>query len=83
MKTDSGLIYEETLAGTGPAPSVGQNVSVHYAGRLEDGTEFDNSFKRGQPISFPLGTGMVIKGWDEGIALMKEEGRLPSPFPRN
>ena len=81
MKTDSGLIYDEQVAGTGAAPTAGQNVSVHYAGRLEDGTEFDNSFKRGQPISFPLGTGMVIKGWDEGIALMKEGGKATLTIP--
>jgi len=51
-------------------PVAGDNVSVHYVGTLMDGTEFDNSVKRGEPISFPLGQGRVIKGWDEGIALL-------------
>ncbi|CAN6613024.1 peptidyl-prolyl cis-trans isomerase Fpr2p [Trichomonascus vanleenenianus] len=45
----------------------GDNVAVHYVGTLEDGTEFDNSYTRGQPIEFPLGIGRVIQGWDQGI----------------
>lgn len=81
MKTDSGLVYDEKKAGEGAAPQKGDMVSVHYAGRLEDGTEFDNSFKRGQPIQFPLGTGRVIAGWDEGIALMKEGGEATLTIP--
>ena len=47
-------------------------VSVHYAGKLTNGQEFDNSFKRGEPIEIPIGVGQVIKGWDEGIQLLKE-----------
>ena len=50
----------------------GKKVSVHYVGKLLDGTEFDNSVKRGEPIEFVLGQGQVIPGWDEGIAMMKE-----------
>lgn len=53
-----------------PKPAAGDNVSVHYVGKLMDGTEFDNSIKRGDPITFPLGKGRVIPGWDEGIALL-------------
>lgn len=53
-----------------PKPVSGDNVSVHYVGKLMDGTEFDNSVKRGSPITFPLGQGRVIKGWDEGIAML-------------
>ncbi|MCA9925412.1 MAG: FKBP-type peptidyl-prolyl cis-trans isomerase, partial [Anaerolineales bacterium] len=74
MRTKSGLEYVETKAGTGKAAQKGKTVSVHYAGRLENGKEFDNSHKRGQPIDFKLGVGQVIAGWDEGIAMMKEGG---------
>ena len=63
-----GLTYQQLEQGNGEKPQAGDTVSVHYAGTLEDGTEFDNSFKRGQPIQFSLGTGQVIKGWDLGIA---------------
>jgi FKBP-type peptidyl-prolyl cis-trans isomerase len=71
MKTASGLEYVETQAGTGAQAQDGRNVSVHYTGRLQDGTVFDSSVSRGVPITFKLGVGQVIKGWDEGIALMK------------
>lgn len=70
--TPSGLLYKITKKGTGPKAEKGNNVSVHYAGRLTNGTEFDNSFKRGEPIEFPVGMGHVIKGWDEGILLLNE-----------
>ncbi len=70
-KTSSGLYYVQTHSGNGVKAEAGKNVKVHYAGRLTDGTEFDNSFKRGEPIAFTLGVGRVIKGWDEGVALMK------------
>lgn len=68
--TESGLTYTIHKAGTGIRPEAGDMVKVHYAGRLNDSTEFDNSFKRGTPIQFQLGKGQVIKGWDEGIALL-------------
>ena len=70
--TDSGLYYKITKKTDGKAPFAGNEVAVHYAGKLIDGTEFDNSFKRGEPITFPVGMGRVIKGWDEGIMLLKE-----------
>jgi tetratricopeptide (TPR) repeat protein len=57
--------------GSGIKAEAGKQVAVHYAGSLTDGKEFDNSFKRGKPIKFILGTGKVIKGWDEGIAYMR------------
>jgi FKBP-type peptidyl-prolyl cis-trans isomerase len=59
----------------------GKTVSVHYTGYLENGTVFDSSISRGEPISFPLGQGRVIRGWDEGIALLKvgEKARLLIP----
>ena len=69
--TDSGLQYTIDAPGTGAQPRPGQTVSVHYTGWLTDGTKFDSSRDRGRPIEFPLGQGRVIKGWDEGIALMK------------
>ena len=83
MRTSTGLEYVEIKAGTGASPKKGQTVSVHYAGRLENGTEFDNSRKRGEPIKFPLGVGRVIAGWDEGIALMKEGGTATLIIPPN
>lgn len=69
--TESGLQYVVIEEGTGAQAVAGKKVKVHYTGKLEDGTEFDSSVKRGQPIEFTLGAGQVIKGWDEGIALMK------------
>ena len=70
--TPSGLYYKITEATEGAKPKVGDEVAVHYAGKLVDGTEFDSSFKRNEPIVIPIGVGQVIKGWDEGILLMKE-----------
>ncbi|MAC86178.1 MAG: hypothetical protein CMC94_04450 [Flavobacteriales bacterium] len=60
---------------------VGKTVSVHYTGRLMDGTVFDSSVERGEPIDFKLGAGMVIKGWDEGIALLKVGGKATFIIP--
>lgn len=71
VKTPSGLYYVAQQKGNGMQAEKGKTVKVNYAGRLQDGTEFDNSYKRGEPIAFQLGAGRVIKGWDEGIALMK------------
>lgn len=70
--TTSGIKYSVLNPGTGPKPNKGQGVAVHYYGSLKDGVSFDQSFERGQPITFPIGQGQVIPGWDEGIALMKE-----------
>ena len=70
-KTESGLEYILVSEGTGIKAAAGNTVSVHYTGYLEDGTIFDSSVKRDQPFSFVLGMGRVIKGWDEGVALMK------------
>ena len=81
MTTESGLQYIEIETGTGVQAKAGDLVSVHYVGTLEDGTEFDNSLNRGQPIEFVLGKGMVISGWDEGIALMKEGGKATLVIP--
>ena len=72
QSTPSGLYYKITKKTDGVSPQTGDQVSVHYAGKLVDGTEFDSSFKRNQPIDIPIGMGQVIKGWDEGIMLLKE-----------
>ena len=72
QQTPSGLYYKITKKGNGAKAEAGNTVSVHYAGKLVNGNEFDNSFKRGEPIDFPVGMGRVIKGWDEGILLLNE-----------
>ena len=70
--TESGLYFIPKKAGKGAKAVVGQRVFVHYTGKLLDGTEFDSSVKRGEPIDFILGQGQVIPGWDEGISMMRE-----------
>jgi FKBP-type peptidyl-prolyl cis-trans isomerase FkpA len=72
--TPSGLKYTDVVVGSGASPKVGQTAVVHYTGWLLDGKKFDSSKDRGQPFSFPLGRGQVIKGWDEGVASMKVGG---------
>ncbi|MCB0663284.1 MAG: FKBP-type peptidyl-prolyl cis-trans isomerase [Saprospiraceae bacterium] len=72
--TNSGLKFVVLEEGTGAAPQKGETVNVNYFGALTNGSEFDNSFKRNQAFSFPLGQGRVIAGWDEGVALMKKGG---------
>jgi peptidylprolyl isomerase len=67
----SGLQYSIDRAGTGAQPRSGQIVTVHYTGWLTDGTKFDSSRDRNEPLEFPLGQGRVIRGWDEGVAAMK------------
>jgi peptidyl-prolyl cis-trans isomerase A (cyclophilin A) len=80
-KTASGLFYKIETPGAGASPSQGQNVSVHYKGSLLDGTVFDSSYKRNQPIDFALGVGQVIKGWDEGIALLSKGAKATFIIP--
>lgn len=69
--TPSGLTVMVTRKGTGQPVKVGDTVQVHYTGLLTDGTKFDSSRDRGQPIAFKLGAGRVIKGWDEGVARLR------------
>jgi FKBP-type peptidyl-prolyl cis-trans isomerase FkpA len=81
ITTTSGLKFEELKDGDGAIAESGQTVSVHYTGWLTDGTKFDSSKDRGQPFSFNLGAGMVIKGWDEGVAGMKVGGARKLTIP--
>ncbi len=74
-ETDSGLKYVVLEKGEGPQAKNGQTVTVHYTGWLLDGTLFDSSHNRGQPLEFVLGAGRVIKGWEEGLAMMNVGGK--------
>lgn len=81
-RRDSGLVYVCNKNGSGACAAAGQTVTVHYTGKLMDGRVFDSSVERGEPVDFVLGEGRVIKGWDEGVALMKkgEKATLIIPF---
>jgi len=69
-ETPSGLFYNITKEGSGATPEKGAHVAVHYKGTLVDGTVFDSSYQRDEPIKFTVGVGQVIPGWDEGILLL-------------
>ena len=75
ISTPSGLKYIDEVVGTGASPTPGKMVIVHYTGTLENGTKFDSSVDRGQPFTFQIGVGRVIKGWDEGVMTMKVGGK--------
>ena len=79
--TASGLRITDLDVGSGAEASAGQMVVVHYRGTLEDGTQFDASYDRGTPFSFPLGAGRVIKGWDEGVQGMRVGGKRKLVIP--
>lgn len=79
--TSSGLKYLVTEKGRGVQAENGDKVTVHYNGKLSDGTVFDNSFDRKQPFTFTLGQGQVIKGWDEGIALLHQGDKATLIIP--
>lgn len=81
VTTPSGLQYVDLVEGTGPMPQKGQRATVHYIGKLEDGTTFDSSYERGKPFKFYPGMGMVIRGWDEGIPTMKVGGKRKLIIP--
>jgi peptidylprolyl isomerase len=81
VTTASGLKYIELEEGTGAIPQTGQTVEVHYTGTLTDGTKFDSSRDRNQTFKFKIGTGQVIKGWDEGVISMKVGGRRQLIIP--
>ena len=71
MMTPGGVKIDVIKEGQGVTPTPGHNVVVHYTGMLLDGKKFDSSRDRGQPFTFPLGAGQVIRGWDEAFAMMK------------
>lgn len=79
--TESGLKFHDLEVGTGATPNEGKLVKVEYTGWLENGTMFDSSFKRADPIQFPIGRGRVIKGWDEGVAGMQVGGKRQLVIP--
>ena len=79
--TASGLRITDLEVGSGAEATAGQTVVVHYRGTLEDGSQFDASYDRGTPFSFPLGAGRVIKGWDEGVQGMKVGGKRKLVIP--
>jgi len=85
MTTASGLQIKDTEVGTGAQPKRGQTCVMHYTGWLYTngmkGKKFDSSVDRGEPFEFPIGTGRVIKGWDEGVATMKVGGKRTLIIP--
>ncbi len=80
-QTPSGLGIEEIIAGEGKVAEAGQRVTVHYTGRLTDGSKFDSSKDRNDPFEFWLGKGQVIRGWDEGVQGMKVGGTRKLTIP--
>ena len=81
IQTKSGLQYRVLREGSGKSPKATNNVRVHYKGTLIDGTQFDSSYDRGAPITFPLNR--VIPGWTEGVQLMKEGAKYEFVIPAN
>ena len=85
VTTPTGLRYEDVKVGSGAEAVKGKEVSVHYTGWLDQagakGSKFDSSVDRGSPFKFPLGAGMVIPGWDEGVAGMKIGGKRTLMIP--
>jgi FKBP-type peptidyl-prolyl cis-trans isomerase len=81
ITTATGLQYEDIIIGDGEETKIGDFVSVHYTGWLENGTKFDSSIDRDTPYDFQIGAGMVIKGWDEGVTGMKVGGTRKLVIP--
>ena len=76
-----GLQVEDLVVGDGVEAQSGKEITVHYTGWLTDGTQFDSSIDRKQPLSIVLGVGQVIKGWDQGIEGMKIGGKRKLTIP--
>ncbi len=81
MNDATELVKEDLQVGTGAEAKAGDSVTVHYRGTLTDGKQFDASYDRGEPFTFRLGAGEVIKGWDEGVAGMKVGGKRKLTIP--
>jgi FKBP-type peptidyl-prolyl cis-trans isomerase FkpA len=81
MTTPSGLEYTDETIGTGPTPTTGAQVTVHYVGTLTDGSKFDSSRDRDEPFTFAIGEGEVIAGWDEGVMSMQVGGKRTLTIP--
>jgi FKBP-type peptidyl-prolyl cis-trans isomerase len=81
QNTSDELLIEDEVVGTGDEAKAGDTVEVNYVGTLEDGTQFDSSYKRNQTFKFELGAGEVIEGWDQGVAGMKEGGKRKLTIP--
>lgn len=81
VTTESGLKYIDLVVGGGRVATAGNLVTVHYTGWLTNGTKFDSSVDRHDPFSFPIGSGKVIRGWDEGVAGMKVGGKRKLTIP--
>jgi len=77
------LVVVDSLVGTGATVTEGSTVTVHYVGNTDDGVQFDNSYNRGEPLTFTLGEGKVIEGWEEGLLGMKEGGKRALVVPAN
>ncbi|PIQ24802.1 peptidylprolyl isomerase [bacterium (Candidatus Blackallbacteria) CG17_big_fil_post_rev_8_21_14_2_50_48_46] len=75
------LLVQDLVVGTGPAVATGNAVTVNYIGTLTNGTEFDNSYTRGQPFSFTVGANQVIKGWEQGLIGMQAGGKRRLTIP--
>ena len=75
IRYDNGLTVQDVVVGTGKTAENGDTLSAHYIGTLENGTVFDESYGRGQPIQFVLGAGQLIRGWELGLVGMKEGGK--------
>lgn len=81
IKMENGLQIQDLKMGTGPEVRLGQGLTMHYSGTLEDGTKFDSSYDRGEPFQFVLGAGQVIQGWDLGVQGMKVGGKRKLIIP--
>ncbi|MFA6369323.1 MAG: FKBP-type peptidyl-prolyl cis-trans isomerase [Candidatus Shapirobacteria bacterium] len=75
------LQIEDTVVGNGQEVKSGDNISIHYSGTLEDGTKFDSSYDRNQPLEIQIGVGQVIQGWDQGVVGMKVGGKRKLTIP--
>jgi FKBP-type peptidyl-prolyl cis-trans isomerase FkpA len=78
---EGGLVVQDLSVGTGSEAAAGRTVAVHYVGRFTDGNKFDSSYDRGRPIDFPLGAGVMIKGFDIGIPGMRVGGKRQLTIP--